>query len=83
MYRVIIKHKAAKEIEFLPGYVLQSVYDAIEDFKIHPRPRGVKKLIGHDGWRIRVHEYRVLYTIDDKQKLITVYRIKHRKDVYR
>ena len=83
MYRIIIEQKTSKEIEALPDNVIQSVYDAIKALRVNPRPYNVKKLISRDGWRIKIGNYRVLYTIDDKAKLVTVYRVKHRKDAYR
>ena len=44
---------------------------------------GVKKLKNDTSYRIRVGMYRVIYEIDDKNKVVTVYKIRHRKDVYR
>lgn len=83
MYKIIVEHRAAKEISFLPNDIIQRITDAIGGLKSNPRPYGVKKLIGEVGWRIRIRDYRILYTIDDKQKLITIYRIKHRREAYR
>ncbi len=83
MYRLIIENRAAKEVELLHGEMLDRVVKAIDSLKQNPRPQGIKKLFMDDGWRIRVGDYRVLYTIDDKQKVVTVYRVKHRKEVYR
>ena len=83
MYKIIIEHKAAKQIESLPNEIIELVVEAIEKLKNNPRPHGVKKLIGDVGWRIRVRAYRVLYTIDDQQKISTIYRVKHRKESYR
>ena len=49
-----------------------------------PRPSTSKKLTGtQNQWRLRVGDYRVLYEIDDTQKTVTVYRIRHRRDSYR
>ncbi len=83
MYKVIIENKAIKEIERLDREILDRVIKVIQSLKQNPRPLEVKKLFAEDGWRIRIGDYRVLYTIDDKQKLITIYRVKHRKEVYR
>lgn len=83
MYSIIIENRAAKEIESLPDDIIQRVTDAIKGLKSNPRPHGAKKLIGEDGWRIKIRTYRVLYTIDDKQRLISIYRVKHRRDAYR
>ena len=48
-----------------------------------PRPLGCKKLKGRkDQWRIRVGDYRVVYTIDDAKLLVEVTRVRHRSEVY-
>jgi len=83
MYRIIIERKAAKEIESLSGDIIQRIIDTVKNLKLNPRPYGSKKLIGEVGWRVRIGDYRILYMIDDNQKVITIYRVKHRKEVYR
>ncbi len=83
MYQIIVENKAVKEIDALPNDILPLVVDIIEALKRAPRPSGVKKLVGRDGWRVKVRTYRVLYTIDDRQKTVTIYRVKHRRDAYR
>jgi mRNA interferase RelE/StbE len=52
---------------------------ALED---NPRPAGAKKLHGEDSYRLRVGDYRVLYTIDDQSRVVTVYAVGHRREVY-
>jgi mRNA interferase RelE/StbE len=48
-----------------------------------PRPAGCKKLSGYkDQWRIRIGDWRVVYTIDDTAKVVCVTRIAHRREVY-
>lgn len=44
---------------------------------------GCKKLVGRQGWRIRVGDYRIVYEIDDEQRVVNVLHIGHRKDIYR
>ncbi len=83
MYKAIVERRAAKEINSLPEEIIQDIILAIEKLKSTPRPQGVKKLVGEEGWRIRIKIYRILYTIDDNEKIITIYRVKHRKDAYR
>ena len=83
MYRLLIENRATKEVESLHGEILDRLVKAIGSLKQNPRPHGVKKLFTEDGWRIRVGDYRVLYIIDDKQKLVTIYRVKHRREAYR
>lgn len=83
MYRIIIEHRAVKEIESLPSEIIQRVTDTIKSLETNPRPYGVKKLTGNIGWRIRIRDYRILYTIDDVRRLIVIYRVKHRRESYR
>ena len=48
-----------------------------------PRPAGGVKLAGDEGWRIREGDWRAIYDIDQAAQVVTVLRVKHRKDVYR
>ena len=60
---------------------LQKHIDALED---NPRPPGVKKLKGQrDHWRIRVGDWRIIYTIEDRELIVLVLRIGNRREVYR
>ncbi len=82
-YRVEIKSSARKELERLPGKVIARVIERLEDLAFDPRPRDCKKLKGGDNtWRIRVGDYRAVYTIDDRRLLVEVTRIRHRSEVY-
>lgn len=83
MYRIIIDRRVSQQIEDLPKKIIQKIIKVIEDLQFNPRPVGVKKLIGNVGWRVRVADYRILYTIDDAQGIVIIYRVKHRRDVYR
>ena len=55
----------------------------IESLKYNPFPQNSKKLIGNLGYRLRVGDYRILYTVDKVIKIIEIYMIGHRKNVYR
>ena len=48
----------------------------------NPCPQGFKKLVGRDGYRIRIGNYRVIYEIFDSELLIDVIAVGHRKDIY-
>jgi mRNA interferase RelE/StbE len=61
----------------------ERVNKAIAQLAENPRPQGTKKLTAREGYRIRVGYYRVLYQIDDAVKLIIIYRVAARGDVYR
>jgi mRNA interferase RelE/StbE len=60
------------------------VLAAIERLAANPRPAGCTKLVGSENdWRIRVGDWRVLYTIDDKAEVVDIAAIRHRSDAYR
>ena len=83
MYRIIIENKAKKEIRILSPENIRRVIKAISHLKENPRPKRVKKLVDKTGWRIAVGNYRILYDVSDKEKKVSVYRVKHRREVYR
>ncbi len=84
MYEIIFESNAEKDLLEIPTEILKNLDSKIQQLKKNPRPHGVKKLTGKvEGWRIRIGHYRILYQIDDKEKVIKVYRIKHRREVYR
>ena len=60
------------------------VADVLRSLANDPRPAGCRKLSGtkHD-WRIRVGDYRVIYETADAPAVVRIYRIRHRKEVYR
>lgn len=83
MYQVLINRKAEKELSKINKTDIPRVFRAIKDLGINPRPTGSKKLVGEDNaWRIRVGNYRILYEVEDIVKIVTVYKVGHRKDVY-
>lgn len=65
-YSVAFASSAAKELEKLPAQLVTRIVPHLEKLSSNPRPSGSKKLRGGDGeWRIRVGDYRAVYTIDD------------------
>lgn len=59
------------------------VRDSIDALAVEPRPSGVVELAGRDDFRIRVGDYRIVYAVDDAERIVLVARIAHRRDVYR
>jgi mRNA interferase RelE/StbE len=78
-----ISEKAAKELDRIPEPVFGKIKEKIQKLGQNPQPAGAKRLAAWPGFRIRVGDYRLLYEIDQKHNRIIVYRIRHRKDVYR
>ena len=81
--RVEMKPSARKELERLSNSMNARIFPRLENLANDPRPTGCKKLRGGNReWRIRVGDYRVVYTIDDANLLIEITRIRHRSEVY-
>jgi len=82
-YQVRIIPSAEKEMDKLPALIHRRVSRRIFLLEDNPRPEGTKKLSGREEYRLRAGDYRVLYTIDDKQHVVTVFAVGHRREVYR
>ena len=83
MYRLEVSHTAHRQIRKLPAQTQERVNQAIARLAENPRPPSVKKLVAREGYRVRVGDYRILYHVDDGAKLVVVYRVMPREDVYR
>ncbi|HEX8474869.1 MAG TPA: type II toxin-antitoxin system RelE/ParE family toxin [Pyrinomonadaceae bacterium] len=81
-YEVLILRRAQKELANLPKADYERIRDAVAALAENPRPSSCKKLVGREGWRIRVGDYRAIYEIDDDKQKVTILHIGHRRDVY-
>lgn len=83
-YAVVFARSARKELQNLDPQVAQRILKQVEAFVNDPRPSGVVKLEGAtDLWRIRVGQWRVVYRISDRERLVDVIAVRHRSDAYR
>ena len=82
-YTVYLKRSVEKELEELSEKLHDRIIEALLSLKNNPYPRNVKKLHGREGFRLRVGNYRVLYTVDEAGKKIDVVSVADRKEVYR
>mgnify|MGYP001115207613 CR=1 FL=1 len=83
MYSVRVLRRAVKDIADLPKEHARLVSQHIDRFSEDPRPPDAKKLQGMTGYTLRVGVYRILYDIDPKSRIVTIYRVKHRREAYR
>lgn len=83
-YEVKLKSSVKKQLKNLDKKQAERILVKIYLLADDPMPRGVKQLVGHDkAYRIRIGNYRVIYEVINKQLIIQVIRIAHRKDVYK
>ncbi len=81
-YHIRLSKKAEKALDSLPNQVVIRIYDALKTLSTNPKPFGYKKLKKHEGYRIRIGDYRAIYTIKENELIVLVLTIGHRKDVY-
>ena len=81
-YRVVFRKSVAKDLRPIPNQDLRKILTAIESLSENPRPSGNEKLSGKDKYRIRQGNYRIIYEINDKEVVVIVVKVGHRKDVY-
>jgi len=84
-YRVLIKPSARKELLAVPTKKdRQRLVRRIELLGEEPRPAGCQKLTGGgDRYRVRQGQYRIVYEIRDKELIVLLVKLGHRRDVYR
>jgi mRNA interferase RelE/StbE len=84
-YRLLVKPSAAKEIEKVGSKNdRRRIVEQIGGLAAEPRPSGAEKLAGYDDrYRARQGDYRIVYLIDDSRLEVTIFKVGHRKDVYR
>lgn len=82
-YEVYFSKSAVKEIESLDTQIIPKIIKKIELLQNNPRPSGCIKLKGNSNlWRIRIGDYRIIYSIDDNSKIVDISAVLHRKDAY-
>ena len=83
MYEVIISNIAKRQLDKIDSNIVKRITSKMLEFENEPRPIGCIKLKDKNGYRIRIGNYRILYEIDDAGKVVSVYKIAHRKEAYR
>lgn len=81
-YRIEVRPSAVKALRTVHPQDRARIHGAIALLAHDPRPPGARALQGRDGYRVRVGDYRIIYTIDDGVLLIVVVALGHRRDVY-
>ena len=83
IYEIEFRPAALRELRKIDRSTQPRIRGAIALLAQDPRPPASRQLRGRDGYRLRVGDYRIIYTIDDGVLLIVVVTIGHRREVYR
>jgi mRNA interferase RelE/StbE len=81
-FRIELRPAAARALRTLDPPAQRRVRGAIALLAQDPRPPGARALQGRPGLRVRVGDYRIVYTVQDDVLLVVVVRLGHRRDVY-
>ena len=83
-YSVTFARSARKELERLQAPLSSRILARMEALAREPRREGCRKLQGsEDLWRIRVGDYRIVYSVDDTEMVVDVIAVRHRSEAYR
>jgi mRNA interferase RelE/StbE len=74
---------AARAYRRLHNPLRDRITAAVDALAVNPRPAGTVRLAGSDDYRIRVGDYRIVYAVDDAERIVIVARIAHRREAYR
>jgi len=84
IYKIEWKKSAQKEIKKIAKPDILKILEKVESLAIEPFPPNYKKYLGTEHtYRIRMGNYRVIYSISDEILMITIIRVGHRKEVYK
>lgn len=83
-YKIEWKRSAVKELKTISKGSLGSIVSKVEELSENPIPLECRKLKGSDHiYRVRVGNYRIIYEVMDKELIVQIIRVRHRKDAYR
>lgn len=84
MYEIHLERAAERDLRRLLAEDFYRVVSHIKALADDPRPPGCRKITGSKSdWRIRVGDYRIIYEIDERAKMVRVMRVRHRREAYR
>ncbi len=83
-YKIIWKNSAVRELKTLDKQLIPKILLKAESLENNPFPQNCKKLHGVESvYRIRIGDYRVIYQVDTRKNIVTIYHVRHRKEAYR
>lgn len=82
-YSIAFARSARRELEALDPSIIRRILPKIESLATIPRPHGARKLTGEKHlWRIRIGDYRVIYSVLDMERRIEITAVRHRREAY-
>jgi mRNA interferase RelE/StbE len=83
-YTIDVRPRARRSLRQLDPSVRKAIAQVIDGLATDPRPPGFLPLTGHRPYlRVRSGDYRVIYTVDDSARVVTIAAVGHRREIYR
>ncbi len=82
-YKIFIRKIASDELARIPKKDGSRIVNRIQSLAIDPRPRGAEKLSARGSLRIRQGDYRIVYNINEKARMVAIEKIGRRREIYR
>ena len=82
-YELRFKPAVARDLRGIPPPDVRRILARIEALRDDPRPPGSEKLSAQERYRVRLGNFRILYTVADAEFIVEVVKVGHRRDVYR
>lgn len=84
MYQLTYEKRALKDLNKIPNVDVERILEVFKELSLNPTPVGSKKLSGKpDLFRVRQGDYRIVYTVDHREKKVKIILVRHRKEAYR
>ncbi len=83
-YRVLVGRSADRSLtRKIPPQQVRRIREAMDALADDPRPSASRKLQSREGYRLRVGNYRILYSVDDERREVFIAEVWHRQRDYR
>lgn len=82
MYELVYSSLAVHQLEKLDEHMQERILLTLERLRIRPMSCNVKRLVGMEGYRFRIGDYRVIFDIEQEKLRVLVLQIGHRKNIY-
>ncbi len=84
MYKIIFSKKVDKALRKMPRNIALNISKKIKELADNPhKMRNIKKLTNHPGYRLRVGDWRIVYTVHENELLVHIVNVKTRGEVYK
>ncbi len=83
-YNIVWKRTAVKELKKIDKSIIKRIINSVEKLSNNPYPKGCRKLKGAEfTYRLRIGNYRIVYSIQQSELIIEIVKIGHRKKIYK